>query len=159
MLPEEFQRNFVWDIEKTFDLFDSFVRDIFVGSLIYGIPSKRIYHSALVETLACPLQLPCWLAVAQRPTEPLGIYGIALLRRDFNNGGRAAHQTSLKAVHKHFFDSQCEDAEDALNIFTDQLVSDQRLHHRDNAIAKRVFGVRKVPSFNTHLSELLIYFE
>jgi Protein of unknown function DUF262. len=34
-LPE-FQRDFVWDIEKTFDLFDSFVRDIFIGSLIYG---------------------------------------------------------------------------------------------------------------------------
>src|ERR1700744_3768126 len=40
-LPE-FQRDFVWDIEKTFDLFDSFVRDIFVGSLIYGIPSFEI---------------------------------------------------------------------------------------------------------------------
>jgi uncharacterized protein with ParB-like and HNH nuclease domain len=40
-LPE-FQRDFVWDVEKTFDLFDSFVRDIFVGSLIYGIPSFEI---------------------------------------------------------------------------------------------------------------------
>jgi uncharacterized protein with ParB-like and HNH nuclease domain len=40
-LPE-FQRDFVWDIEKTFDLFDSFVRDIFVGSLIYGVPSFEI---------------------------------------------------------------------------------------------------------------------
>jgi hypothetical protein len=40
-LPE-FQRDFVWDIDKTFDLFDSFVRDIFVGSLIYGIPSFEI---------------------------------------------------------------------------------------------------------------------
>jgi uncharacterized protein with ParB-like and HNH nuclease domain len=40
-LPE-FQRDFVWDIEKTFDLFDSFVRDIFIGSLIYGIPSFEI---------------------------------------------------------------------------------------------------------------------
>lgn len=40
-LPE-FQRDFVWDIEKTFDLFDSFARDIFVGSLIYGIPSFEI---------------------------------------------------------------------------------------------------------------------
>jgi hypothetical protein len=40
-LPE-FQRDFVWDIEKTFDLFDSFVRDIFVGSLIYGTPSFEI---------------------------------------------------------------------------------------------------------------------
>jgi hypothetical protein len=40
-LPE-FQRDFVWDIEKTFDLFDSFVRDIFVGSLIYGVPTFEI---------------------------------------------------------------------------------------------------------------------
>ncbi len=40
-LPE-FQRDFCWEIEKTFDLFDSFVRDIFVGSLIYGIPSFEI---------------------------------------------------------------------------------------------------------------------
>lgn len=40
-LPE-FQRDFVWDIEKTFDLFDSFVRDIFIGSLIYGTPSFEI---------------------------------------------------------------------------------------------------------------------
>jgi len=40
-LPE-FQRDFVWDIDKTFDLFDSFVRDIFVGSLIYGVPSFEI---------------------------------------------------------------------------------------------------------------------
>jgi hypothetical protein len=40
-LPE-FQRDFVWDIEKTFDLFDSFVRDIFIGSLIYGVPSFEI---------------------------------------------------------------------------------------------------------------------
>jgi hypothetical protein len=40
-LPE-FQRDFVWDIEKTFDLFDSFVCDIFVGSLIYGVPSFEI---------------------------------------------------------------------------------------------------------------------
>ena len=40
-LPE-FQRDFVWEIEKTLDLFDSFVRDIFVGSLIYGVPSFEI---------------------------------------------------------------------------------------------------------------------
>ena len=40
-LPE-FQRDFVWDIEKTFDLFNSFVKDIFVGSLIYGVPSFEI---------------------------------------------------------------------------------------------------------------------
>ena len=41
VLPE-FQRDFVWEIDKTFDLFDSFIRDIFVGSLIYGIPSFEI---------------------------------------------------------------------------------------------------------------------
>jgi hypothetical protein len=40
-LPE-FQRDFVWEIEKTFDLFDSFIKDIFVGSLIYGVPSFEI---------------------------------------------------------------------------------------------------------------------
>ena len=40
-LPE-FQRDFVWDVEKTFDLFNSFVKDIFVGSLIYGVPSFEI---------------------------------------------------------------------------------------------------------------------
>jgi hypothetical protein len=40
-LPE-FQRDFVWDIEKTYDLFDSFVKDIFTGSLIYGVPSFEI---------------------------------------------------------------------------------------------------------------------
>jgi len=39
VLPE-FQRDFVWEIEKTVDLFDSFVREIFVGSLIYGRPSE-----------------------------------------------------------------------------------------------------------------------
>ena len=32
----------MWDIEKTFDLFDFFARDIFVGSLIYGVPSFEI---------------------------------------------------------------------------------------------------------------------
>lgn len=41
VLPE-FQRDFVWDVEKTYDLFDSIVRDVFIGSLIYGIPSFEI---------------------------------------------------------------------------------------------------------------------
>jgi hypothetical protein len=41
VLPE-FQRNFVWDYTKTYDLFDSFVRDIFIGSIIYGVPSFEI---------------------------------------------------------------------------------------------------------------------
>jgi len=40
-LPE-FQRDFVWEVEKTLELFDSFVRDIFAGSLIYGVPSFEI---------------------------------------------------------------------------------------------------------------------
>ncbi len=40
-LPE-FQRDFVWDITKTYDLFDSIVKDIFIGSIIYGIPSFEV---------------------------------------------------------------------------------------------------------------------
>ena len=38
MLPE-FQRDFRWEIEQTFDLFDSIVKDIFIGTIIYGKPS------------------------------------------------------------------------------------------------------------------------
>lgn len=41
ILPE-FQRDFVWEIEKTYDLFDSLVKDIFIGSVIYGVPSFEI---------------------------------------------------------------------------------------------------------------------
>jgi|ETNmetMinimDraft_25_1059894.scaffolds.fasta_scaffold03759_1 hypothetical protein len=41
VLPE-FQRDFVWDISKTYDLFDSLVRDVFIGVIIYGIPSFEI---------------------------------------------------------------------------------------------------------------------
>ena len=41
VLPE-FQRDFVWDEAKTYDLIDSLVRDIFIGSLIYGIPSFEL---------------------------------------------------------------------------------------------------------------------
>lgn len=37
-LPE-FQRDFVWDISRTYDLFDSLFKDVFIGSIIYGIPS------------------------------------------------------------------------------------------------------------------------
>lgn len=40
-LPE-FQRDFVWDLSKTHDLFDSLVRDVFIGSLIYGVPSFAV---------------------------------------------------------------------------------------------------------------------
>ena len=41
VLPE-FQRDFRWEVDKTYDLFDSIVRDIFIGSLIYGVPSFEI---------------------------------------------------------------------------------------------------------------------
>ena len=41
VLPE-FQRNFVWDFTKSYDLFDSLVREIFIGSIIYGVPSFEI---------------------------------------------------------------------------------------------------------------------
>jgi hypothetical protein len=41
MLPE-FQRDFVWDEQKSYDLFDSLIRDIFIGSLIYGVPTFEI---------------------------------------------------------------------------------------------------------------------
>lgn len=40
-LPE-FQRDFVWEISKTYDLIDSLVKDIFIGAIIYGIPSFDI---------------------------------------------------------------------------------------------------------------------
>ncbi|MBK9214968.1 MAG: DUF262 domain-containing protein [Chloracidobacterium sp.] len=33
VLPE-FQRDFVWEITKTYDLFDSIVKDIFVGAIL-----------------------------------------------------------------------------------------------------------------------------
>lgn len=36
-LPE-FQRDFVWDLTRTYDLFDSLVQDIFIGPIIYGKP-------------------------------------------------------------------------------------------------------------------------
>lgn len=37
-LPE-FQRDFVWDISRTYELFDSLAKDVFIGSIIYGIPT------------------------------------------------------------------------------------------------------------------------
>ncbi|MCX8000923.1 MAG: DUF262 domain-containing protein, partial [Leptospiraceae bacterium] len=48
-LPE-FQRDFVWEISKTYDLFDSLARNIFIGAIIYGVPSfdiavREIDHS------------------------------------------------------------------------------------------------------------------
>lgn len=41
VLPE-FQRDFVWEISRTIDLFDSLVKEIFIGAIIYGIPSFEI---------------------------------------------------------------------------------------------------------------------
>lgn len=38
MLPE-FQRDFRWELEQTFDLFDSISKDIFIGTIIYGKPA------------------------------------------------------------------------------------------------------------------------
>ena len=37
-LPE-FQRDFRWEMDQTYDLFDSLIRDIFIGTVIYGKPS------------------------------------------------------------------------------------------------------------------------
>lgn len=42
-LPE-FQRDFVWDLGKTYDLFDSLLKDIFIGPIIYGLPSFEIAY-------------------------------------------------------------------------------------------------------------------
>ena len=39
---QNFKREFVWEISKTYDLFDSLVKDIFIGSIIYGVPSFDI---------------------------------------------------------------------------------------------------------------------
>ena len=50
-----------------------------------------------LKPLSVHFELPCLLAAAQRPSEPLRIDGIALLLRGFNDGDRA-RQTSLKAV-------------------------------------------------------------
>ena len=41
VLPE-FQRDFVWELRKTCELFDSMVRNIFIGSIIYGKPTFEI---------------------------------------------------------------------------------------------------------------------
>lgn len=41
VLPE-FQRDFVWGIERTLDLYDSLVREIFIGAIIYGKPAFEI---------------------------------------------------------------------------------------------------------------------
>lgn len=41
VLPE-FQRNFVWGLERTLELYDSLVREIFIGAIIYGKPAFEI---------------------------------------------------------------------------------------------------------------------
>jgi hypothetical protein len=41
VLPE-FQRDFVWAVDKTYDLFDSLIKNIFIGAIIYGKPSFNI---------------------------------------------------------------------------------------------------------------------
>lgn len=41
VLPE-FQRDFVWEQGKTYELFDSLIRDIFIGAIIYGKPTFDI---------------------------------------------------------------------------------------------------------------------
>ena len=46
VLPE-FQRDFVWETSRTLDLFDSIVKDIFIGAIIYGIPSFEISTRAI----------------------------------------------------------------------------------------------------------------
>src|SRR5437763_16856408 len=38
ILPE-FQRDFRWELDQTYDLFDSLIREIFIGTIIYGKPS------------------------------------------------------------------------------------------------------------------------
>lgn len=45
-LPE-FQRDFVWELPQTYALFDSLIKDIFIGAIIYGIPSFDIAVRAL----------------------------------------------------------------------------------------------------------------
>jgi len=38
LLLPEFQRDFRWEMDQTHDLFDSLIRDIFIGTVIYGKP-------------------------------------------------------------------------------------------------------------------------
>lgn len=39
LLLPEFQRDFVWELDQTYALFDSLIRKIFIGSIIFGKPS------------------------------------------------------------------------------------------------------------------------
>jgi hypothetical protein len=38
LLLPEFQRDFRWEMDRTYDLFDSLIREIFIGTIIYGKP-------------------------------------------------------------------------------------------------------------------------
>src|SRR3954468_12079885 len=38
LLLPEFQRDFRWEMDQTYDLFDSLIREIFIGTVIYGKP-------------------------------------------------------------------------------------------------------------------------
>lgn len=49
LLPE-FQRDFVWEMEQTYALFDSLIRGIFVGSVIYGKPSFEMTLRSIDKT-------------------------------------------------------------------------------------------------------------
>lgn len=42
LLLPEFQRDFVWEVQQTYTLFDSLVQDIFIGSIIFGKPSFEL---------------------------------------------------------------------------------------------------------------------
>src|SRR5689334_7920052 len=38
LLLPELQRDFRWEMDQTYDLFDSLIREIFIGTIIYGKP-------------------------------------------------------------------------------------------------------------------------
>jgi len=42
MLPE-FQRDFRWELDRTYDLFDSLVKDIFIGTImgVFALPLQN----------------------------------------------------------------------------------------------------------------------
>lgn len=42
LLLPEFQRDFVWEVNQTYMLFDSLIQDIFIGPIIFGKPSFEL---------------------------------------------------------------------------------------------------------------------
>jgi len=40
LLLPEFQRDSRWEMDQTYDLFDSLIREIFIGTIIYGKPAS-----------------------------------------------------------------------------------------------------------------------